>query len=100
MADVIGVDLEKMGKDIQTLTDNIKTIREDINQLFCIVEELDSMWDGQANEAFMNQFNQDNENFKIVCDNVEGMIKEMNEARNEYIKCEEYVGSEIDTLKF
>lgn len=99
MADYIEVNVETLEMDIKIMQDTLKQVREDMKGMFDSVSELDTMWDGPANEAFIHQFGIDHQTFQSLCDSVDGIIDSMENAKDAYRKCEGAVKDEINRIK-
>ena len=69
-------------------------------KMFDEIKELDSMWDGTANNAFNVQFQNDYEMMQEVCRNLKRLIDSLEFSKREYIKCEQQVDSAVRSMKF
>lgn len=99
MADYIEVNVKTLEDDIKTMQEALEQVRNDMKGMFDSLGELDTMWDGPANEAFNRQFGIDHQTFQSLCDSVDGIIDSMENAKDAYRKCEEAVKGEIDRIK-
>lgn len=89
--DMLASDTNQLTQQLQTARQFIKTMSEDMVQL-------DSMWDGPANEAFMAQFNNDAQYAEELCKMVEKLIECMENAKKQYDTCEAEVSSLIASI--
>lgn len=99
MADIIEINIETLATDIESMQTELTNLRDDIRIAFEALAELDTMWDGPANEAFNRAAKSDHELLNQLCDTIKGLISYMENARDEYRKCENTVSAEIDTIR-
>lgn len=99
MADYIEVNITALEQDTKELRETLKLVRGDMGAMFETVQELDTMWDGPANEAFNRQFELDRQVFEALCQSVEDILGSMENAQSEYRKCEAGVREEIDKIR-
>ena len=95
----ITIDTATLAGDISDLEDALNNARKQLEDMFTQVAELDSMWDGPANEAFKKQFGVDYENSKSLCDTVQSLISCMEFAREQYNLCDNEVNSIVASIK-
>ncbi len=93
------VNMQTLGTDITAMENVVGDIRNDMVHMFDQVTEMDSMWDGPANEAFVQQFMLDKEMFEELCRSVDKVLESMTEANISYKNCEEQVGETINSIK-
>lgn len=94
----IATNTDTMQKDISELTDSLGRAREQLKIMFEHVTELDSMWDGPANEEFVRQFGVDNDNCQELFNTINSIIDCMTHAKDEYIKCDNEIGDIIGAI--
>lgn len=99
MADYIEVNISTLEQDIKDMGIAVEQIRKDMADMFESVSELDTMWDGPANQAFNQQFVLDKQIFEEICGAVEGIIDSMKNAQESYLRCEAAVSEEIERIK-
>lgn len=99
MADMIEINITSLKGDIQDMQTEINEIRRIMGQAYNAVKELDAMWDGPANIAFNNAFESDRAAMNDLCKLVDNLISYMENARDEYTKCEAVVSAEIDRIR-
>ncbi|MBQ7203377.1 MAG: WXG100 family type VII secretion target [Eubacterium sp.] len=100
MAVQFEVNVQQLTHDIERARGCLRYLNNNLNSMFGEIKELDTMWDGTANDAFNIQFNNDYEMMKDVIKNLRKLIESLEFAKSEYIKCENQVGSAIRALKF
>lgn len=94
------VNLSNLNSDINNAHNSLNYIKKNIKGMYDEIKELDSMWDGEANDAFNVQFNSDYEVMLDVCKNIEAIINSMEFAKQEYTKCEGSISSAVQAMKF
>lgn len=99
MADYIEVNMTALEQDTGELRGTLKLVRDDMDAMFNTVQELDAMWDGPANEAFNRQFESDRQTLLALCKAVEDILGSMENAKEQYQKCEAGVREEIDKIR-
>ncbi|MBD5479360.1 MAG: hypothetical protein HDR14_08740 [Lachnospiraceae bacterium] len=99
MADYIEVNITALEQDTGELRETLKLVRDDMGAMFDTVQELDTMWDGPANEAFNKQFESDRQTLLALCKAVEDILGSMENAQGEYRKCEAGVREEIEKIR-
>lgn len=99
MADYIEVDIKALDQDVQDLKETLEKVKGNMEGMFNTIKELDTMWEGPAHDAFIMQFEADRQFFNALCDTVDGIIDSMENAKNNYRKCEASVREEIDKIR-
>ncbi|MFR5634000.1 MAG: WXG100 family type VII secretion target [Monoglobales bacterium] len=99
MADVIEINMRTLEQDISEMQQQLAELRQEMDQAYSSVRELDSMWNGPANEAFNQAFTADKEAMESMCSIIESLISYMENAKKEYQKCEAAVSAEIDSIR-
>ena len=95
MADIIEINIGTLANDIGEM----QMLREEMRKAFESITELDAMWNGPANDAFNQAFRSDHEAMEEMCKIIDSLISYMENARDEYRKCEASVSSEIDSIR-
>lgn len=94
----IEIETNTLARDIGELTDELETARGFIRTMAEDMTELDSMWDGPANEAFMAQFGMDVQYAEELCNMVQKLSECMDYAKKQYDICEAEVSSLISSI--
>lgn len=94
----ITVDTSILTGDINELQSALASAEKQLEDMFSQVAELDTMWDGPANEEFNRQFGNDHENAKNLCKTVASLIECMAYAREQYDLCENEVNSIVSAI--
>lgn len=98
MSQEITVDTGLLANDINSLQNLLNNIKKDMDKMYDAVEVLNGMWDGEANEAFNQQFSQDHNDMKELCDTVQRIIDCLEYAKKEYNTCETEISSIISAI--
>lgn len=88
-----------LASDIESLQTELNMIKNDMDKMYDSVRLLDSMWDGPANAAFNEQFNNDQVEMMSFCETIQKVIDSVEYARKEYDNCEMQIGSKISSFK-
>ena len=94
----IAVNTSTLTNDIDALQTTLVSARTKLDDMFDQVAELDTMWDGPANEAFNRPFGNDYENAKNLCETIESIIECMKYARDQYNACEMEVNGIVSAI--
>ena len=94
----ITVDTAALTGDIEELQNALLEVRRQLREMFEQVAELDTMWDGPANQEFNRQFFNDYENSRELCDTVESIIQCMQYAKEQYNICENEVNGIVASI--
>ncbi len=94
----ITVDTAILAADVNELQEALAIVEDRLKKMFDHVTELDTMWDGPANEEFNRQFADDHENSREMCKTVQSIIDNMQYAREQYDICENEVNSIISAI--
>lgn len=99
MADIIEINIGTLDTDIQEMQNELTALRNEMKLAFESVTALDAMWNGPANDAFNQAFQQDHQAMDDMCEIMDSLIDFMENARDEYRKCEAAVSAEIDSIR-
>lgn len=84
------------GGDIRTAVEQMQGC---VQRLYAEMAELDTMWQGPANAAFVAQFRQDQQTMEEICRALQGYARDLDQARNDYEKCSGDVRGIIDAIR-
>ncbi len=99
MSREIAVNSTTLKKEVSTMKKAMQQLKNQINEAYTAVRDLDKMWDGPANAAFLTEFNQDRQTLLGFCDSLERLIESIEMSRVEYEKCEADVKVLVDSIK-
>lgn len=94
----ITVNTDTLASDIAELNMTLGTARNLLDNMFTQIRELDTMWDGPANDEFNRQFANDHENAKEMCKTVQSLIECMQYAKEQYNSCENQVNGIVSAI--
>jgi len=94
----IAVDTNTLSNDIQALQEALNYARQQLNDMFSQIHEMDAMWDGPANSEFNAQFQKDYEFSMDLCSVIEALLECMEGAKAQYNACEESVGGIVCSI--
>jgi WXG100 family type VII secretion target len=95
----ITVNTSTLNSDIGELQTALDSAKAQLEDMFNQITELDTMWDGDANEEFNKQFRIDYDNTKSLFDTIKSLIECMEYARDQYNSCENEVGNLVNSIK-
>jgi len=94
----IEISTERLQEDIRRMSECQQEAERQTKRMFETMQELDSMWDGPANQAFQAQFTADHQTMEELCREVRSLISCMEFARKEYDQCESAVYDAVAAL--
>lgn len=97
--DYIQINTGSLGNTINEMNRHIEELKGYMNQVYQEIQELDGMWDGEANLAFNHQFMTDHQAFLEMCDDLKAYTESLECAKNEYNKCENNVAEIVRSLR-
>lgn len=97
--DHIEIETSSLSSDIKSMTEKTNNVENQINEMFDSMAELDTMWDGSANEAFRNQFQIDYQTMKELIKEVRYLISCMEYAKKRYEECEDDTYALISSIR-
>ncbi len=87
--------LKNDAAEIRSLTDNAVN---NLKKMYDRMSELDAMWDGLANQAFMAQFQADYQSFTDICSEINRLCEDMSAASGKYNSCENQVYATVASI--
>ncbi|BCN29976.1 WXG100 family type VII secretion target [Anaeromicropila herbilytica] len=94
----IEISTQILDSDTASMIEELNAVRNQMKSMFDEVIELNTMWEGPANNAFKEQFGIDHATFTELCTSVEKFIECMQFASKEYTKCESSIGQSIAAI--
>jgi uncharacterized protein YukE len=95
----IAIDTSTLNTDIGELQTALDSAKMQLEDMYTQMTELDTMWDGPANEEFNIQFKLDYTNTKSLFETIASLIECMEYARDQYNSCENEVGSLVNSIR-
>lgn len=93
------IETQKLQTDIDSLRIHLNDMRKTGDNMMAGVNALSSMWEGEAKNAFVAQFQSDYEFLRSMEDIIEDLIQNLEEARQKYDICENNVASIINEIR-
>lgn len=94
----VETDTSLLAFDVQSLNEAIEKAGKCLESLQVEMTELNSMWSGQANRAFMIRCSQDYTFIKNILSELETMTACMTHACSEYVRCENQVSELVNNI--
>ena len=88
MSEITRVDPDAMNNTSKEIIGKISDWDTDVNELYALQEELDAMWDGNANDEFNRQWNEDKSKYQSLSDYMVEYCQAITTAANNYVQCE------------
>lgn len=88
--------LDQTRRELQAKLDKIK---KDIEQISDDMNTLNSMWTGDAHQAFQQSVTADIQFLEGACDGIQSIIRYESNAVTEYNKCEQQVADIIAQIR-
>lgn len=95
----IKVNTGALRNDANSLAEMAEQARKQLKDMHESITALDRMWDGPANETFVQQFNGDYELLNSLCDSVKAFSNDLKDAAQEYDKCEDSVENAVRSIR-
>lgn len=95
----IAIDTGILQNDITAYEEALNTVKSKMDNMFTNMKELDTMWEGEANNAFMVQFNKDYSSMKELCNLLTKLLEDLKLAKKEYDQCDSSVNTVINAIQ-
>lgn len=99
MASMIEVNTTTLKSDVATIEAELEKISSAAERLLQTLHELESMWDGNAKQAFATAVNSDIVQLKELVKAMKNFSRKTGEAREEYDKCENTVAQIVAAIR-
>ena len=94
----IANELSRFNTDVEQFKTALDDLDNNYTNVFETIESLNSTWAGQAHDAFLTQFDNDNKNVKDMIEELKKYRDDLLFANNEYTKCEAEVNDIVTSL--
>lgn len=94
----IANELETFQKDIRTCRSLQTHIKNTYQSAFDEINSLTGMWNGDAHDVFIEQFQNDAENMKKLLEFLEQFLQGLEDAKSKYQQCESDVSETIRVM--
>lgn len=88
-----------LDRDINNMVESLSILKNELKGMYDGVSELDTMWKGNANQAFQSQFNQDCSTFMELLEVLDNYVESLKQASREYVNCENSVDEVIHSIR-
>ena len=95
----IEISTEHLSRDISTISQQLEALKSAQKNVFTCLEQLSTMWDGQAHSKFQYQVLLDNNRLTKMMNEINNLIECMQYAKQEYEKCHDTVYDKISGLR-
>ena len=95
----IRVNTGALRNDANELAEMAEQARRQLKDMYDHIIALDRMWDGPANETFVQQYTGDYELLNSICDSVKAFSNDLKDAAQEYDKCEDSVENAVRAIR-
>ena len=94
----IKISADSLQNESRKISELVSKAEKELTKIYSEVETLNAMWDGPANETFIQQFIQDYEMFKQTCNFLRRFTEDMGRAADEYNRCENSVWNTVKSI--
>lgn len=95
----IRIDTARLGSTGAMIKTTVEQMRQCTQRLYAEMAELNGMWQGPAQGAFIAQFQQDQQAMEQICQALQEYAQDLEQAKNEYEKCNGDVRAVIDAIR-
>ena len=99
MENVIEVSITTLGQDTDTMLETLNGLKQKIQEIDDIVTSLNGVWESEAKRSFMLHYENDKQAFLTMFENVDEVLKSMQNAKKAYARCENTVYQKITAIK-
>ena len=99
MENVIEVNTGSLAQDVQDMEEVLTALQKEMDEMDTLIAALNTMWQGDAKNAFTKQYNADRQVWVNMRESMEEVLQGMQNARLAYEKCESSVGQKIESLR-
>lgn len=96
---IIEIDTAMLQGDEQNIAEQAADLQRDLTEISSLIEQLGSMWDGPARQAFQAQMAEDLGILSEICSFMQKYTGWMQQAGGEYVKCENAVQEIIAAVR-
>lgn len=83
------VDTNQLSMTVSSCQDILHDISNQQHRMYAAIKELDGMWAGESHDAFLVQYEKDNEMMTALIQDLDVIIGNFGTARENYDSCEE-----------
>lgn len=93
------ISTDQLRADTSTMSEQIEALDAARDKVISCLNNLNSMWDGAANAAFVRQVFSDNLMLTRMISNLRNLVECLEYAHSEYVHCDEEVKQKIASLR-
>lgn len=93
------IDTVLLQDGIERLRDSLAELRAAGSEMMGDIKRLNSMWEGEAKEAFARQFQRDYAELCYMEEVTETLINDLEQAKSQYVRCEGNVSSIVGAIR-
>ncbi|MCI8515293.1 MAG: WXG100 family type VII secretion target [Hungatella sp.] len=93
------IETKRLQSDIDSLKTHLDGLRKTGESMMAGINGLGAMWEGEAKNAFVAQFQSDYETLNSMAEIIEAMIGLLEEAKARYETCESSVASIVSAIR-
>ena len=93
------IETATLQRDINDLKNHLGKMKLTGDSMMSGINELSAMWEGEAKNAFTEQFTTDYTTLQSMEEVIEKLIQALEEAKGKYNSCESGVQSIVDSIR-
>lgn len=95
---IIEVNTAILKHDVSTILGEVRGLKNDVQRLYTVAEQLSGTWDGSAKEAFVMQVQDDIRRLEELITAIGHFTDKTEKSRTEYEKCEASVADIVASI--
>lgn len=95
----ITIETAALKTSVETMEGLLDAIKDELEGMYDAVQNLSTMWEGPAHDAFLGQFSEDRQQAASLCSTLQNFIGSMNFAGITYDNCEKTICEMIDSIR-
>ena len=95
----IEINTDHLSRDIATMKEQVANLREAQTQVYRCLEQLNTMWEGQAQQVFNMQTMLDRMTLRMLLQSLDNLTECMEYAKGEYEHCRSDVNDKIASIR-
>ena len=95
----LSIETGRLQTDVDNLNARVASLRAKGSDMMSGIDALSAMWEGEAKNTFVTQFASDYQQLQKLIDAIENLIGDLQNAKEQYDKCENEVGTIISAIK-
>lgn len=99
MENVIEVSITTLEQDTFTMLETLSDLNQKIQEIDGIVTSLNGVWESEAKKSFMSHYENDKQTFLTILENIDEVLKSMQNAKKAYARCENTVKQNIAAIR-